>query len=304
MIVESEDSYYLFYMVHHIIFDAVSAGVFKHDLMTLLDGGSIEFDDGFLKASAFTHQIKSTEKFDEAKEFYRPMLSNLDDVGALPEDNPSSEGYNMSTYNLEFDKGAFKTFLNNMGISENVLFTAVFSYALSQFVNGDKVIFTMIENGRDRFNENFIGMTSNVMPVVIDCKDQSINSFTGDVADTVYGVLRHSYYPTFLLYQKYDFEIDILFQFVPNWIADDYDILENSDDTGTEIVNHVLNDFNDFLAEFFVQVYQNGDDYRLIISHSNKYSQKMISDFKNTYTSILSNIINASLSSDLSTTLK
>ena len=54
------------------------------------------------------------------------------------------------------------------------------------------------------------------------------------------------------------------------------DIVENSDDTGTEIVNHVLNDFNDFLAEFFVQVYQNGDDYRLIISHSNKYSQKIM----------------------------
>ncbi|MBQ2831509.1 non-ribosomal peptide synthetase [Methanobrevibacter sp.] len=305
MIIESEDSYYLFCVVHHLIFDAVSAGVFKSDFMTLLDGGSIDFDDGFLKASAFTHQMKRTGKFNEAREFYHNILSNLDDVDFLLEDNPSAEGYNMSTYDLDFDKKAFKSFLNNAGISEYVLFIAVFSYALSQFVNGDKAQFIMNENGRDRFNEKFISMTSNLVPVVIDCKDQSINSFIRDAADTVYKSLRYSYYPTFLLYPKYDFERDIAFQFVPNWIADDFDSFENIDDMGAgEIINQVLNDFNDFVTELFVQVHQNGDDYRLIISHSNKYSQKMINDFKDTYTSILSNIINASMSSDLSSTLK
>ena len=148
-------------------------------------------------------------------------------------------------------------------------------------------------------------MTSNLVPIVIDCKDQSINSFIGDAADTVYRALRYSYYPTFLLYPKYDFERDIAFQFVPNWIADDFDSFENIDDMGAgEIINQILNDSNDFVTGLFVQVHQNGDDYRLIISHSNKYSQKMINDFKDTYTSILSNIINASMSSNLSSTLK
>lgn len=306
MIVESEESYYLFYMVHHIIFDAVSAGVFKHDFMTLLDGGSIGFDDTFLKTSAFTHQIKNTEKFDEAAEFYHPMLSNLDDVGILLEDDPSAEGYNMSSYDLEFDKMAFKSFLRNEGISENVLFTSVFSYALSQLVNSNKVIFTMIENGRDRFSENFIGMTSNVMPMVIDCRDQSINSYVGDVADTVYGVLRHSYYPILLLYQKYDFEVNILFQYVPNWIADEFieDVNSIKDMDSEEIMNYILNNFSDYLTELFVQVYQNGDDYTLFITHSNKYSDKLVEDFKNMFMSILSNIISADMSSDLSDTLK
>jgi hypothetical protein len=305
MIVESKDSYYLFYMVHHIIFDAISAGVLKHDFMTLLDGGSIGFDDAFLKSSAFTHQIKNTEKFDEAAEFYQPMLSDLDDVGILLEDNPSAEGYNISSYDLEFDKIAFKSFLRNVGISENVLFASVFSYALSQFVNSNKVIFTMIENGRDRFSENFIGMTSNVMPMVIDCKNQSINSYVGDVADTVYGVLRHSYYPILLLYQKYNFEVNILFQYVPNWIADEFieDVVSIKDMDSEEIMNYVLNNFSDYLTEFFFQIYQNGDDYTLFITHSKKYSDKLVEDLKNMFMSILSNIINADISSNLSDTL-
>ena len=304
MIVETEESYYLFYLIHHIIFDATSAGVFKHDFEILLDGGSVDFDDAFLKSSAYTHQIKSTEKFDGASEYYYPILTSLDDVGTLLEDD-SSEGYSTSTWDLKFDKMVFKSFLNNAGISENVLFTSVFAYALAQFVDGDKVLFTMIENGRDRFNENFIGMTSNVMPLVADCKDRSINSFMKDMADAVYGISRHSYYPIVLLYQKYDFEVNILFQFVPNWIADDFNNVEGIDDIGSEeIMNHILNSHGDQITEFFVQIYQNGENYRLIITNSNKYSNNLIEDFKETYTSILSNIINANLHSNLNTTLK
>ena len=98
---------HLFYLIHHIIFDAISEGVLIHDLCVLLDGGSVKFDDAFLKTSAFTHQIKSTEKFDEAAEFYEPILSDIDDVANLKEDN-SSEGYSTSSYDLEFDKVAFK----------------------------------------------------------------------------------------------------------------------------------------------------------------------------------------------------
>ena len=300
MIIESEESYYLLYLIHHIIFDATSAGVFKHDFKTILDGGSIELDDTFLKTSSYTHQIKKSGRFDEAAEFYESILSDIDDVGILAEDN-LSKGYSISSYDLEFNKEAFKSFLKNVEISENILFTGVFAYTLSQFVSGDKVLFTMIENGRDRFNENFIGMTSNIMPVIVDCKDQSIDSYMKEVANLVYGVSRHSYYPLLLLYQKYNFEVQILFQFVPNWIVDDFmDVNMDSN----EIVNSVINTLNDAIAEFFVQVYQNGDDYRLIITHSNNYSQKMINDFKDTYISILLNIINASMSSDLSNTLK
>ncbi len=296
LIIKNKDSYYLIYWIHHIIFDAMSAGVFHKDFMTLLNGGDVAFDDTFLKTSAFTHQIKNTEKFDEAGEFYEPILSNIDDVGVLREDS-LPEGYSSSFYDLEFDKTAFKSFLNKAGISENVFFTSIFAYTLSQFSDGDKVLFTMIENGRDRFPESFIGMTSNVMPLIVDCKNQSISSFMEQMADTIYGALRYSYYPILLLYQKYNFEVNILFQFVPNWIADDFNTIDDTE--SHEIYNKVINSFQDSLTEFLVQVYQNGTDYRLVFTNSNKYSDKMINDFKDVYISVLSKIINDDMSSNL-----
>ena len=67
----------------------------------------------------------------------------------------------------------------------------------------------------------------------------------------------------------------------------------------SEIFNKVLNNFQDSLTEFFVQVYQNGDDYSLVFTNSNKYSDKMINDFKDTYISVLSKIINGDTTSNL-----
>ena len=297
MIMESDDSYHLFSMVHHLIFDAASVGVFRQDFWRLLDGGSIDLDDTFLKASAYTHQIKNTPKFDEASGFFDSYMADVGDVGLLAEDN-SSRGYNMSSYDLEFDMQAFKTFLNNEGISENVFFTGVFAYTLSKFVEGDKALFTMIENGRDRFSENFIGMTSNVMPLVVDCKDQSIDSFMRNTADMVYGVMKYSYYPVLLLYLKYNFEIKILFQYVPNWLLNEIDDI--GDIGASQIINIVMDSYEDFLSELFVQVHQVGDGYRLVFMNSNKYSDGMIRDFKDTFESILSKIINSDSSSNLS----
>ncbi|WP_407431868.1 amino acid adenylation domain-containing protein [Methanobrevibacter sp.] len=301
MIIESETSYYLFYVIHHIIFDATSMGVFDRDFQTLLDGGSIDLDDTFLKASAFTHHIKNTDKFDEASEFYGSMLADVNEAGVLLEDNPS-EGYNMTQYELNIDKKALKTYLKNNGISENILFTSAFAYSLSQFVASDKVIFTMIENGRDRFGDNFIDMTSNVMPLLIDCKNQSINSYIDNVSEIVYGAMKHSYYPILLLYQKYNFEVNILFHYVPNRISHEIEDIE--DINSSEIINEILNTFGDFITEFFVELMQYGENYTLVIVNSNKYSDKMVEDFKNTFISVLSNIINADVTDNLSNLLK
>lgn len=140
------------------------------------------------------------------------------------------------------------------------------------------------------------------MPLVADCRDQSIDSFMKHMSDNVYGALRHSYYPILLLYQKYNFEVNILFQVVPNWIADDFSEIE--DDEANEIFNQVLNSYSDYLTDFFVQIYQNGEDYKLVITHTKKYSESMVNDFKDTYMTILSNIINTDMSLDLSSTLK
>lgn len=54
-------------------------------------------------------QIKNTDKFYEANEFYYPILSDIEDIGALPEDS-SAEGYGMLVRDLKLDRTEFQSF--------------------------------------------------------------------------------------------------------------------------------------------------------------------------------------------------
>ena len=303
MIVETDQSYLLLMSIHHIIFDATSSIVFKDDLQTLLDGGSVDYDEEFLEVSAFSHFIKLSEEFNEASDFFDDMLQNIDEAGELLEDS-DNEGYFFSHYKLDFDKKAFKSFLRKTGISENAFFTGIFAYTLSKFVKTDKVLFTIIDNGRDRFiNNNFIDMTSNVIPLLIDCQDQSINSFISKTSETVYKEVKYSYYPIFKLYQKYNFEVKILFQFLPDWV--NTDIFSEEEDLPTlDIVNDIIKDYNDAIADFFVQIYQIDGEYIFTFFNSNKFSEELCTEFKDTFISVLNNIIHMNPKSNLSTVLK
>ena len=308
-IFELEDSYLLFGKGHHLIFDAISENVFKRDLQLLLDGEKLDVDDSFLRMSAFHQQIKDTDKYAEATEFFDSMFADIEEVDDLVGDD-DAEGFSLETYDLDFDYGAFKTFLEDMEISENLFFISAFSYALSRFVDSDNVSFAMIDNGRDRFNDyDAVGLYANVVPLVIDCRNQSIDSFIDHSSDMLYGALKYNYYPLILIYQKYGLDSpSVVFQFVPDWIT--YDALDEQNDGGSSsefgnsIIDDIVSTVGELPIDFVVQVFQTGEQYKIIIANSNKFSSGMIEDFKNTYCSILSNIIHRDRTSDLGSTLK
>ena len=305
---ELEDSYLLLAKFHHIIFDAMSGNVLKRNIQAILDGKVVDIDDSFLKMSAFNQQIKNTEKFIEAADFYNHMFSDIEEVEGLVGDN-QSKGYNINTFDLEVDYTALKSFLDETGISENILLTSVFAYTLSRFVSSDNVLFSIVDNGRGRFNDyNSVGLYATVVPLLINCEDQSIESFLNHSSNIVYGATKYNYYPILLISKEYPIDFTVLFQYVPDSIV--YDGFNDGDDSifSSEIIDDIINDLltslDDLIAEFIVQLFQKGENYSLMIVNSNNYSDKMIKDFKNTYESVLSNIISTDMSSDLRSTLK
>ena len=308
-IFELEDSYLLLAKCHHLIFDAISGNVFKNDLQLLLDGATLDVDDSFLRTSAFQRQIKGTDKFREATEFFDSMFSDIGEAKDLVGDN-QAEGFSLSTSDLEFDHVAFKSFLADAGISENLLFIDVFAYALSRFVDSDKVLFSLIDNGRDRFNDyDSIGLYANVVTLLIDCKNQSIDSFVEHSSDVFYGATKYNFYPILSLYKKYGLDTpSIVFQYVPEWI--NYDGFKEQDDEGlssefgSDVLSDIVENIDELPIDFVVQIFQNGENYSIMIANSNKFSKEMIEDFTVTFESILSNMIHMDLESDLSGILK
>jgi non-ribosomal peptide synthetase component F len=142
------------------------------------------------------------------------MLADIDDTVELL-DSVLADGPGSTSIELNMDNELFNSFLEKHNISENVLFSSVFAYTLSRFVGSEKILFNIVENGRDRFN-NFdsVGMFVNTLPLLVDCKNQNVDSFMEYVSNIVYGVMRYNYYPFRLLANKYDIKSDIIFRFL------------------------------------------------------------------------------------------
>ena len=290
LITENGDTqgFTLYAIFHHLIFDGLSIFIFEKDLQSILNGESeIEFDDSFLKASRFNKRISETEQFNEAHSFFSSMLADYEEVGVLLDDVGSNEP-GSRWFDLSFDNALFNKFLNRHKVSENVLFTSVFAYALSRFTGSDKVLFNIIENGRDRFdNYDSIGMFVNTMPFIVDCKSQEISSFMNSMFDKVYNVMKYDYYPFRFLANEFNLNLDVIFQFKPDWFKNNY----VNQSTDIVDIDSLIQDMSDLISDFVCEVIQMGDDYRLRITYSNKYSEAMIKRFSQVFNLILSQII-------------
>ncbi|MBR0372315.1 MAG: D-alanine--poly(phosphoribitol) ligase subunit DltA [Methanobrevibacter sp.] len=298
LILKNDETYNLFAVFHHLIFDGLSSSVFEHDLFNVLNHKFIELDDMFLKVPAFNEQISELDEFKLAGSFYESLLADADDMGILLASvNPDGPG----SHKIDLDVGIGE-FLEENDVSENVLFTSVFAYTLSRFVGNDKVFFNIIDNGRDRLNNfNSIGMYVNTLPLVVDCKNRDINSFLEYMSELVYGVMGYNYYPFRLMASKYEINSDILFQFQPEWfVKDDVTFSENTFD---RIVNeNIIDEMDDLICELSVEVIQKADNYMLNIVYSDKYSKDLIARFADSYKLILSDMINVNKLSEIDCT--
>uniref|UniRef100_UPI0025E4FCF8 AMP-binding protein n=1 Tax=uncultured Methanobrevibacter sp. TaxID=253161 RepID=UPI0025E4FCF8 len=285
LIIENEENYQIFVVFHHIIFDGFSDNIFKRDLEEILNGKHVEIDDSFLKVSAFTQSIQNTEEYDKANNFYQSMLADYDEVNPLL-DSVLADGPGIEKIRLNLDSNLLKSFLNKYNISENILFTSVFAYTLSRFVGSDKVLFNIIENGRDRFNNfNSIGMYVNTLPLLIDCKNTSISSFMDYTSNLVYNVMKYNYYAFRLLAHEYDLTSNILFQFIPEWIMDG--------DGNSYLNDYAPTEREDLISDLSIDIIQKGKEYDLIVEYSDKYSNNFIKHLIKTYDKILQEMLNA-----------
>ena len=287
LIVENENNISLFAVFHHIIFDALSRITFKQNLEIILEGGDVDIDDSFLRASAFSQQVSESQGYYDAREFFEGMLIDLDDCEILLE-SILADGPGVCQKDLEFDLDLFESFLDKLGISENALFTSVFAYTLSRFAGSNKVLFNIVDNGRDRFhNQGAIGMFVNTLPIVANCKNQSIPDFIKSISDLVYDVMRYDYYPFRMLASEYGIDSSIIFQFIPSWFDIENNELKNAESSFGDIVGSM----DDLINDLTVEIIQTEENYVLNVMHSDKYSKDMIERFMESYNLILSQMI-------------
>ncbi|MBR4514792.1 MAG: amino acid adenylation domain-containing protein [Lachnospiraceae bacterium] len=291
VIVRTPGKCYLVSVFHHVIFDLFSHIVFRRVFYDALEGIVPDHvDTEFLKVPALQQQVRNGKDFERIEKEARGLLSNLKDVGFYI--NPGKKGkagFIMRDIDVKPEK--VKQFADKVGIDKTVLVTAVMAATLSKLSEREDVFFGFIENGRDRLKSfDSIGLFINAIPLVAHVNHQDMGDFLKKLSEQYYNIARDSHYPFVPLALEYNVSPVILFQFFPDWIADEGDYAQLS--VKEWMLNMALSTLKDLVVEALTEVVEGKDGYTLRIYHSGYYSGKMMKLLADTYQETLVEMIN------------
>ena len=276
-IMEGEGEKSIFFDIHHIISDGTNCHLIREELNSIFEG---RFDDacdlGFVYSSNFFFDAKYKNIYEEAHEFYRANLSDIDEVNSLLYDGRSDN--NRIMLPIRGIKNRVKKFSHEKGITVGNLFNAVFAYTYSRFTGSSKVFYTYTQHGRhEPYAQKALGMYARTVPVIADCSDASIDEYLTNVSDLILDSMKYSVYPYRLLAREFDLTLNGAFEY-------NYDLNDLSD-VGDELI---IKDMEiDLISDFVCVVNDLNDGYSIRIDSCDRYSNELVIRFLNVFRQVL-----------------
>ena len=273
---------------HSLIFDNTSLTTIIADLFKILRGHYNDVvDKGSLRQISFEESIEGYGYTREAQKFFNRLLADKDDVYDLVF---SVQDYSSKFYSEDFniDSDSLNLFLKSQNITHYQFFSSVFAYTLSRFTGSSKVLFNLITDARNHMGlSNSTGVFFRISPVLMDCKNQSVDSFINYSREIIDSVMKYDLYSLLELTFDYNLNNDVFFYYLPY-------ISKRAKNVEIEMFN------KEYLSNFLVSVYYLKENkFRIQIRYSEEYSDNFIKHFINSYKLISRGIINAGNMADI-----
>lgn len=164
---------YVFFDIHHLIFDFTSYWLFMSNLQKSLSGFEPEPDYYYYVLAQRENEMNSN-LYDEAKTYFEKRYAETEWTRNLPYDLTSDENHaGDAGTGLQFTKDDYEAFEASTGIGRNGLFLMAGLLALSVSSGSDNVMITWIYNGRkDLDSMNSIGMLFYTLPLALAVTDE------------------------------------------------------------------------------------------------------------------------------------
>ena len=173
-IVTTPTQKYLFYDIHHIIFDGASNQVFIAELSRAYEdeelvGEKLSADDFALEEQ---EKLKSDE-YTAAKAYYQSVFDGVDtDTSFFTDKNLREHTMKELVYDFEsVDSDALKALAKANGVKLSSVFNAAFAYLLSKHTNSGQVLYSTVHNGRDSRLMSTVGMFVKTYPVYAEVNE-------------------------------------------------------------------------------------------------------------------------------------
>ena len=185
---------YVFFDVHHLIFDGTSYWLFMSNLQRCLSGMEPVPDYYYYVLEQREKEINSA-LHEEAKSYFDKRYAGVKCTRNLPYDYTSNENYAGDIdINLQFTSDDYNAFEVSTGIGRNGLFLAAGLLALGSITNTDTVMVTWIYNGRkDIDSMNSVGMLFYTLPLMLTVTDNlTLEEMLTDIKDQMNNSLKYS----------------------------------------------------------------------------------------------------------------
>jgi amino acid adenylation domain-containing protein len=185
---------YLFFDVHHIIFDGLSRDVFMKDLKRAYEGEILKQESYQAYDYALYEQaeLSNTEKTQKAESWYDELLSGANAI-VLPS-YLAPDGVDFAHIEVSLPSHQIETFCAVNGITVNSYMHAAFAIFVKRLIKEENPLYLTISNGRDAGADlqQCIGMFVKTMPIVITSElVQGLS--TADFVKEIHEQLQKSY---------------------------------------------------------------------------------------------------------------
>ena len=196
-IFETEKNGYVFFDVHHTIFDGTSMKVFMNNISQVYMGMMPE-NDYYYYMLQKREEVKTTDFYLESKKYFEDIFDNYDWANYPTIDHESRENeYGEVTTPLGIEQPQMKAVERYYRISRNEFFIAVATLAIAIYNNKNDVKISWIYNGRtDVELMSTVGLLFRDLPIGMHFNDDmTLRDIYKEVHNQVQGGIEHSCYP-------------------------------------------------------------------------------------------------------------
>lgn len=207
---------YLFYDVHHIIFDGLSGKVFMNDLKRAYEGEVLEQENyqAYDYALYEQEELQNSEKTLKAESWYDKLLIGANTI-SLP-NYSTPDGINYAEVEVDVPSQNIDTFCAVNSVTVNSFMHAAFAIFVKRLIKEDHLLYLTISNGRDIGAElqSCVGMFVKTLPIAITSgiePGKSTTDFVKEVHKQLQKSYSMDYYPYTKIVERYRVNAELMF---------------------------------------------------------------------------------------------
>lgn len=280
---ETEAGKYIFFDLHHIIFDGSSMLILFDDLEKAYRGETLETEtySGFELAE--DEALLRARDYDAAKSWYLETFGGVEaDSLPLPDRRGDAPAFAALELDLPAEAAELERFCASCGVTENIAATAAFGVLAALYSGADEALFATIYNGRDSLRTaRTVAMLVRTLPVYsrIDAAC-GVREYLKRAQEQMLGCMNRDVYPFAELAAETGMSSDLLFVYQG-------DYLDVGGFAGEEIERIPLME-NATGEQLALQLYKRGGVYHIRAEYrSDRYSEALVRILLESYGNIL-----------------